>query len=340
MLKPARLRRTVRLHLAVCAASVLGLGAASALAAEVRWRAPEGCPDPAELRFRLERAIGMSLSDAAPLEFDVAASRGPRAYVAQVVIHAGAGEAERRRELDAPDCSSLADLVSVTIALALGSSGRAEDREPPPQRVGAAPPESREPTTNLAGLQEPAGSAALSRSEPWRPVLSGWVTADVGSLPAAGAGVAVAARLDRGRWGVRAVGTVLLEQQRALSAEQATSPGARLGLWTGALSGCVTPLGAHDAPLSMSACAGWELGRLWGEGVNVPEPRADGALWSAPRVDLGASLAFAVTGLRLGALLTLAVPLVRDDFVLRELGAVHRPGAVVGRAALGLEWAL
>jgi hypothetical protein len=116
-------------------------------------------------------------------------------------------------------------------------------------------------------------------------------------------------------------------------------PGADLGLFAGALSACVVPFGS-SASLTVYACAGWELGRLSGVATGVQMPRHGAALWSAPRTDLGMSWGILETGLRLGALLTLERPLARDDFELRELGSVHRPPSVVGRAAVGLDWAL
>jgi hypothetical protein len=38
--------------------------------------------------------------------------------------------------------------------------------------------------------------------------------------------------------------------------------------------------------------------------------------------------------------MTVAVPIWRDEFVLEEVGSVHRPAAVVGRASLSLRAAL
>jgi hypothetical protein len=37
-------------------------------------------------------------------------------------------------------------------------------------------------------------------------------------------------------------------------------------------------------------------------------------------------------------MLTLALPLARENFVLGDLGAVYQPPVAVGRIALGLEW--
>ena len=107
---------------------------------------------------------------------------------------------------------------------------------------------------------------------------------------------------------------------------------------TGALSLCGVPFRSTNATIEAVGCAGWELGRLSGEGTGVQRPRDGGALWSAPKLDVGASLGLGATPFRLGLFLSLALPLARENFVLGDLGAVHRPPVAVGRVALGFEW--
>jgi hypothetical protein len=192
----------------------------------------------------------------------------------------------------------------------------------------------------LAGAQEQVPAPGPGSTLPWSPALSLWFLGDSGSLPGSGAGVALGAGVEHGRFQLRALGTVLFEQRAALDGAEPPAPGAELGLVTGALSFCAAPFGSPGSRLGVDGCAGWELGRLSGEGTGVLRPRADAALWSAPRIDVGVSWALGASGLELGALITLALPLVREDFVLGELGSVHRPSAAVGRAALGLNWRL
>jgi hypothetical protein len=76
-----------------------------------------------------------------------------------------------------------------------------------------------------------------------------------------------------------------------------------------------------------------------GRGVGINHPDAGRALWLAA----GAGVTLAIPlGARLAAVLglDLVVPLRRPRFIIDDLGAVHRPAAVTGRAALGLELAL
>lgn len=352
-----------RWKLSVWLVACLALPAA-ARAAEVDWRAPAECPDAEELRFRVERAIGMPLAHAAPLRFQAHAEASARGYRGRVVIEegSGTGAAPRARELTAPSCAGLTDMVTVTLALALGAAGLTpapQDSAIPPAggarpaadgvapAPGAAAPtvlpgSSREsPASTLhAGPADditheappPARSAALF----W-PALSVWVLGDTGSLPRPGAGLALGVQLESRQAFLRVQGTWLFEQRQQLAVAGEPAPGAELGLAAGALLGCLSPFAAPSR-LSAYACAGWELGRLWGQGTGVADARSGVTLWNAPRFDVGASWALGGAGLRLDALLTLAVPLSRDDFVLAELGSVHRPSAGVGRLAIGLGW--
>ncbi|HTV18433.1 MAG TPA: hypothetical protein VMG12_07175 [Polyangiaceae bacterium] len=312
-----------------CSSLVLGLAAARASAAEVEWRGPAACPDAEELRFRIERAIAMPLSHAAPLHFRIEAERSAEGYGARMDVDAGPREPTRRRVLTAPDCAQLADLVAVTAAIALGASESDEALAP----ADAAPPAPPAPVIVAA-------PASASSAPPWSPELALWFLADAGSLPHAGTGLALGVGVGHGRFRLRALGTWLFEQHVALQVAEAVGAGARLALVTGALSACAAPFGANGRGWVVDGCAGWELGRLSGEGEGVLRPRSSAALWSAPRLDVGARWAFGTTGLELGVLLTLAVPLAREDFVLGDLGSVHRAALPVGRAALGLNWRL
>src|SRR5688572_8584927 len=119
----------------LCAALLSFVWLASpASAAELDWRAPAACPDADELRFRIERAIGMPLRHAAALRFAIQAQAAQPGYTAHVDI---AGTSGRRRTLAAAGCSELADMVTVSVALALGISGSFTADGAPP---AAAPP--------------------------------------------------------------------------------------------------------------------------------------------------------------------------------------------------------
>jgi hypothetical protein len=104
------------------------------------------------------------------------------------------------------------------------------------------------------------------------------------------------------------------------------------------LLACTALFGQSSAPLSSSACLGWELGQLSGEGSGVARPERARVLWSAPRLDIAARVALAVPYAGIGLSLTAEAPLNRDDFTVGR-GAVYRPPVVVGRAAIGVDFA-
>lgn len=311
-------------------------------AAELDWQAPPPCPDSDEVRFRVERAIGMPLSHAAALRFIVHARRAERGYEASIDVQDARA---RRRTLSAAACPELVDMVTVTVALALGVDGSLPPDEPAPASVqtsaSSAPPPptvSAPAAAALPGAADTASSPREHAGAAWSPGLALWLLADSGSLPQPGGGAALEARIEH-RWlQLRASGSWYLPQHVDLSGVSTPAPGADLGLLTGALALCAVPLATPA--WRGSVCAGWELGRLWGEGTRVQRPRQGSALWSAPQLEAGVSLALGHTPLRLAALFALALPLARENFVLGELGAVHRPPALVGRAGLGLEWTL
>jgi hypothetical protein len=335
----------------------LALVARGALAAEVEWRGPNVCPDAAELRFRVERSIGMPLSHAAPLRFEVTAARSAQGFTAHVATDPGAGGGARERTLAAPDCSRLADLVAVTLALALGADagsaaeGGAELTSTelvatPLPGPGASTPST---TAQTAAGHDVATAAVTSAdaapraprdaaSSRWRPGLSLWLVGDSGSLPEPGLGAALGAELGTAKLELRVLGTWFMQQHQVLGGQAEPRPGADLGLVLGALSGCAALWGSFVDAGAAYACGGWELGRLSGTGTDVLRPREGAALWSAPRLDVGGRWALGSDGFELGALLTLAAPLVRKDFVLGELGALHRPPAAVARAGIGINW--
>ncbi|MEY4548528.1 MAG: hypothetical protein RL685_4723 [Pseudomonadota bacterium] len=322
-----------------------------AQAAELSARGPATCPDVAELTFRVERAIGMPLSHAAPLRFAVKFEPQAAGYAAQFEVAGGATVSwSAARHFSAADCSRLGDAVGLAIALALGAAAPAE----PATAVAPIEPADEAPTRTLASELESARPvptppapvpprdelAPAPVSEPaavLTPVLAAALILDSGSLPAAGLGLSMAAELRFRRLALRVGGLLLFDQQAALRRPELPAAGAELGLALGNMALCTVAFGNARAAVAALVCGGWELGRLEGTGTGIPVPRRGSALWTAPRLD--AQLSWAPLGgpVRLVAQLMAATPLQRADFFLRDLGSVHRPPVVVGRAGVGLE---
>lgn len=164
-----------------------------------------------------------------------------------------------------------------------------------------------------------------------------WALADSGSLPQTAWGVALGGGLRWPALELRVIGTLLPERRGAVEGAGPGTPGAEIGLFTVAALAC-TPLDARDAAIELGACLGWELGRMTATGTGVQQPHRETTTWSGPRLDLAARLALPAGALWLELLLSVAAPLGRDEFILRNIGSVYRPPSIVGRAGLGLGW--
>lgn len=320
----------------VTLALVLGLvgGARPAQAADLTASGPRECADAVELSFRIERAIGMPLAEAAPLAFEVVMERTAAGHVAHIGVTGAAPETARlTRELNAADCGKLVDAVSVAIALALGAA------DPSPVADTAASIESAGDAgarAAAAGTDADDDESLAAASPSLTPSISLWLLGDAGSLPSPSLGAALGAELGWSKLELRALGTLLFERETHVESPSLPAPGAKLQLITGALLACTAPFGNLRARLAPFACVGAELGRLSGVGTGVASPRRGSALWAAPVVQVGAGWAVPDTALGLGVGLVVAAPLARDEFALRDIGTVHRPPSVVGRLTAGV----
>jgi len=311
-----------------------------ARAAELTASGPSECADADELVFRVERNIGMPLAQAAPLSFDVAMEQTASGYAARIVVDAAAPAAPHlTRELSAADCGKLVDAVSVAVALALGMA------EPPPEAASpasehtaaaadAAPSPSVVAASEVSDGGDDTSSAAANGG--LTPSIALSLLGDAGSLPNPSLGAALGAALGWRKLELRALGTLLFEQEKQLDSPRPPSPGAKLQLVTGGLLACTAPFGSLRASLSPFACLGAEVGELSGVGTGVASPRRGGTLWVAPLAQAGATWLVPHTALRLVLSLLAATPLTRDQFALRDIGTVHRPPSVVGRLSIGI----
>jgi hypothetical protein len=321
----------------------LGGEAQPASAAELTTSGPRECADAVEIAFRVERAIGMSLAQAAPLAFEVLIERTAGGHVAHIGVTGAAPEATRfTRELRATDCDHLVDAVSVAIALALGAA------EPSPNGDAAAPAErAYAPSSTAAASARSAPAPAAptdagddesgaTKGHSVAPSIALWLLGDAGSLPSPSLGAALGAELGWRTIELRAVGTVLFERETQVESPSLPAPGAKLQLITGGLLACAAPFGSLRATFAPFACFGAELGQLSGVGTGVASPRRGSALWAAPLVQVGAEWAVPDTALGLAMALIAAAPLARDEFALRDIGTVHQPPSVVGRLSVGV----
>lgn len=320
-----------------CAASLVLVFCARASAAELTLQgpAPASCDAIGDLPFRVERALGRPMGPAEGPHFVVSIEPAGVGFGARLEVSDTAGQ----RTFTALTCDELIDTVALAIALAIGAVPDAAPLEPDASAAMAAPEPVVAPALPAPGQQDTA-SRPEETSEPGPSFVGmGWVVADTGSLPAPGLGVAVGAALAWPALELRAIGTLLPEREGNVDTFDPASPGAEMGLITGSLLAC-TPVAVNLRAFALAACAGWELGRLSGRGTHVGTPHQKGTLWSAARLDLAARWALPLGSLGVELLITAAAPLTRDEFILKDIDTVYRPASVVGRASLGLGWAI
>jgi hypothetical protein len=306
-----------------------------ASAAELSIEGPPRCVDRDEVGFRLEQSLRKPLAEAVPLTLQVRVRREGASWSGRVDVTA-VGARPTQRVVQATSCEELTDSLTVVIALALHS---AEADAPAAPAAPAAVSSSRDAAPSVTGTAAAAADAGEGEDAGGSDgpsvaagVLAG-IVGDAGSLPHPALGVALGVELGTERWQLRAIGTLLPDQQHRVGSS-GSALGAELGLATGGLLACALSV-SWLPPLEVRGCAGWELGQLSGVGTGVPDARHGSKLWSAPLLDAGAAWRIPETAFRLGAMLSLVAPLGRDEFVLQGLGRVHRPSSIVGRVMLG-----
>lgn len=306
----------------------------AAAAAELALEEPCPCITRDELAFRIERLLGQPLSEVEEMQLSVRIGARPAGFVAELEVTRPSVAEEGIRALNAASCDALSEALALAIVVAIGADAEA----PPPAATPPLPtaPARDEPAPVAAPIVAADPEAAGSG-----PTLAGvaWMVGDSGTLPAPGLGLGVGVALVWPGVEVRAVGTWLPKREGTLIATDPSSPGTSIGLVAGSALGCV-PVGVERAIVDVMACVGWELGQLSGSGTHVSVPYEQRRLWSAARLDVAAR--WPVPGTPVGLELSVAgvVPFTRDEFILKDLGTVHRPASVIGRLGLGVSLAV
>lgn len=310
-------------------------------ASELLLDAPEGCANADELGFELRRGLGAPLEHVGRMRFQVrvdTSDAGASARLSVSSIDEDGGPPKQRR-LVAPDCAKLVETLALAISLALAAAE--PETAAPPSPTSPKPHEERAPPRPRE-VQKPGDASPSEVRGSLRRTGAGLHTSviaaflgDTGSLPAPAFGASLGVELGDGKLALRVLGALLFEQRVPVT----RSAGADVGLAFGTALGCANVLGT-GGPLTLPLCIGVDVGQLSGTGFGVATVREGTALWLSPRVEGGLYWAVPATELRLGAQLSAAAPLNRDEFVLDRIGAVHRPAPVVGRAGLGLHLTL
>jgi hypothetical protein len=352
--RPGNLRKFAISVVAVSA----GLGTSPAAAANLSWQAGEACPTQADVRFAVERMLGMPLERAKPARLVVMVSRDTDSrFVATVrisepsLVPMPAAAAERTLVED--DCWTLAAAVEAVVVLAIGV-------EEPTARVNPSPlsPLSRRKgvDTGYAGSQAnphavaappPAGpdtapdekhSGSLRAREEARSFgISGWLVGNSGALPEPelGLGIALAHRFEA--FEVRASVEFFPSQAVSTTASEVELTGELDALTLSALV-CMEPwdLRRTAGAVGVSLCTGWAIARWSGAAIS-----AASSWWTGPRAEVGVAWPFPEldvvrVGLRVGGLL----PLTRPGVYLESdqgAGLAYRLPTVVGSILAGFE---
>lgn len=177
----------------------------------------------------------------------------------------------------------------------------------------------------------PAGAAPRARAPGVSLGLGAWAGADIGSIAPLSAGFGAVGALFYGRQRFD-LGLGVWPERSSTLADR-PSAGGDVSLIAFSAGTCrAIPAG----PFSLSPCGSLEIGRLSAAGFGVERPGSGAAPWVALKAGgMAAWEPWDSVGVTLR--LEAVVPFIRPRFILENVGAVHQPSAVAGRAAAGLE---
>ena len=285
-----------------------------------RGTGAEDCPNAAQLTSAVESRLGRTaFAEPALRHIDGSVERVASVWRARLRVLGADNATLGSRELEAhgPDCSTIAEAVSLAIALTIDPNALDDHHD---ESTRAAPekspaPAPSPPMTPLPAPRRPLAATPLpTRNAEKSPPSAGLAGAVVprallalGVLPKATFGAELGAEIDLGRMLGLALGMAYLSEARTARGEFG------LGIAAGSLGLCFRALDRPRAELKV-------CGELMAGAVQVvvynPIPTHPGEhLWLAPRLgprfayDLGASFS-----LELAA--AAVVPLVREQFAI------------------------
>ncbi len=296
-------------------------GSAEILPLELRYHAPEGCPDGSYVERRVHLIV--HVRDGAELprveaEGEVELLPGGRHRLHLVTRVDGVpGE----RSLDGTSCTALADATALVLAIAFGPGVEIAEPAEEPCAEPAPPPEPPPPPTSSPSTSPPRDRRSVGLR------VMGLVECEL--LPGCGGGGALGADFVRRRLALEAEVRFVGEGYRALAA--APTVDARFRATYGSLSACLE--GAFPAA-ALRACGRARFGYAYGESRGA---LVDGSS-RAPIGALGAGVSARFPGTRRVALeigAELALSLYRPRFSVENVGVVHTVGLFLPSVFLG-----
>lgn len=311
---------------------------------DVRWEGPSDCTSDTFTDALDRMLVGSSVVD--PIRVEASVVRTQEGWSISTDFDAGPGRAGQR-SFQAPSCRTVTQAAALAIAIAVDPtvldrlvvapepSAEAEPEVVPERTAVPAPAADPSPPLGPIVAVEPvsalADGAGVEPSSRWRGLVGFAGLIDGGALPGPGGGIAATVGVLHRRFRGELVGTRRFPTRKMTSFDPRV--GGELSQWSVGVRGCGVPsLGPVELPL----CGGFDAGQTIGRGVGLRDPLTSAQPWLAALAEAG--VAWPVRPwLALTLRASLAVPLLRQDFSIEDLGLVHRVGPVQGRGLVGLE---
>ncbi|GEM_PF-1887096 len=308
------------------------------------WRAPEACPDAANVKARAEQRLGSAI-DGNLHGIEIEITRERTGFVARIDARA-ITVANDVRTLRSRRCDALADAVAVVLAR-LATEVRLSRRSLPTTASAM------EPTGTMVAMVAPAPATAaleppdddgdddmsaqrIADDEPAKKPASTWgggvhllALSGVGALPQINLGAELAGFVRR------ADKFASLGISRWVPQSAPLAPGAPGGVEV-KLDILTLRGGWGPQSLPLRAWLLGEVGRLQGTGSGFDAERTGTAPWIALGAGMGVGWPMSEHA-RLVGTFEIAVPLARPRFMLDRGSDLYQPGAAAARCALGLE---
>jgi hypothetical protein len=242
------------------------------------------------------------------------------------------------RRFEGSSCQAVIEAAALTLALMLNPEVEpprrvvADEGPPAPASADArSKPARRLPERSQLPSPRPSlpfGSAAPPA--PLRGTFAALAGVQAGLLPSAAPELSAAIGVSTRTLGAFLTASYVPAQDVRLPGQDS---GGRLWAASANLLGCWSALvGARG---SVGPCAGLELSRVAGRGLGVDEPDDGAIIWASVAAGVSGGLrlspSFELRGTVLGLL-----PLARPEVFLDDIGQVHEPGSLTGRAQAGI----
>jgi len=293
--------------------------------------APPECPSRQALQAEALRLARVGPDFTRKLTAEIGVERAGARF--SLRLHTDFDGVAGERSFEGSSCQAVSDAAVLTLALMLNpdvetdadpapSAGESETKAAPPPEPG---PPKQEPRRPIGGRD--AGGPRLEGA------VAAYLGAELGILPALGPEIGAALGLS-----LRPI-TVWLGVSYAKAQDVTLSDGQGGRLWAGSAS----LLGCWAIPAGPSAtiepCAGAELDRVEGHGTGVTDPETGAIFGTSAVAGLSASIELAPRLSLRGSVQGL-VPLGAPRVFLEDIGQIHQPGPVLGRAHAGLSLGL